>query len=326
MQAASLSHTPLSSLKWHLRTVARRSWRAICSKIYQDRNSDPRRSIIVAGTARSGTTWLGELIASQMRCRLMFEPFHAELVSDFAQFNYFQYMRPGQENAAFLEYTRRVLSGQIRHPWIDRYVDTVLPRWRVIKDIRACLFLRWIHDYYPEVPMVFIIRHPCAVVASRLRLGWATDGDIRHFLAQEPLLNDFLSERMDIIHGATTAEEKHAIVWSVSNQVPLQQMRNTPMHIVFYENLLLHPGEEIPKLFDSIRQPYNESVFRYVDRASMTSRRKSAILENTSPTASWRRELSDTQISRVLRIVEGFGLNHLYGDSDLPAEKTLNQG
>ena len=261
-----------------------------------------------------------------MRCRLMFEPFHTGLVSDFAQFNYFQYMRPGQENSALLDYAYRVLSGQIRHPWIDRYVDTVLPRRRVIKDIRACLFLRWIHDYFPEVPMVFIIRHPCAVVASRLKLDWATDGDIRHFLDQKPLLDDFLSERMDIIQGATTSEEKHAIVWSVSNLVPLQQMRDMPMHIVFYENLLLYPGEEIPKLFRAIRQPYDESVFRYAHRASMTTKRKSAILEDTDPTTSWRRELSDAQITRVLRIVEGFGLDHLYGDSDLPAEKSTNQG
>ena len=320
------SQVSLSDLKWQLRNVARRCRKAVCSKTYQDRNRDPARSIIVAGTARSGTTWLGELIASQMRCRMMFEPFHTELVSDFAQFNYFQYMRPGQENAALLDYVRRVMLGEIRHPWIDRYVDTFLPRWRVIKEIRACLFLRWIHDYFPEVPMVFIIRHPCAVVASRLRLNWATDGDIKHFLTQKPLLDDFLAESMDIIQGAITREEKHAIVWSVSNLVPLQQMSDTPMHVVFYENLLLHPGEEIPKLFRAIRQPYDESAFRYAHRASMTTKRKSAILEDTNPTTSWRRELSDTQITRVLRVVEGFGLGYLYGDSDLPAEKIPNQG
>jgi hypothetical protein len=85
----------------------------------------------------------------------MFELFHAELVRDFAQFNYFQYMLPQQDDTALINYVRRVLSGQIRQPWIDRQVDTLLPRWRLIKEIRACLFLCWIHNRFPQVQVVF---------------------------------------------------------------------------------------------------------------------------------------------------------------------------
>ena len=319
MRAAPASPPYSPNIKQFMRTAARHCRRVVYSKIYRDGNSETDRSIIVAGTARSGTTWLGELIASQTRCRMMFEPFHAELVSDFSMFNYFQYMRPGEVNDALLKYVQRVLSGQIRHPWIDRHVDTLFTDRRVVKEIRACLFLRWIHDQFPEVPVVFIIRHPCAVVASRLRLGWATDSDIRHFLEQKPLLYDFLAQRMQIIQGASSNAEKHAVIWCISNLVPLQQMRGKPMHIIFYEDLLMHPDTEIPKLFHAIRQPYDESVFRHARRASMTTKRNSSILEDPNPTGHWRRELSEAQISRVLGIVEAFGLGHLYGDSELPA-------
>jgi len=319
VQEAPVSRASTAGLGMQLHNIARSIRGAVYRKIYQDSNRDTARTILVAGTARSGTTWLGELIASQLRCRIMFEPFNPELVSDFSGFSYFQYMRPDQEDAELLDFVRRVLSGQIRHPWIDRHVNKLRPDWRLIKEIRACLFLRWIHERFPEVKIFFIIRHPCAVVASRMKLGWSTDGDISHFLAQPALLEDFLAAKLDIIGNAASSEEKHAIVWCVSNMVALRQMQDAPMHTVFYENLLLHPRQVIKGLFHTIGQPYNGSVLRHAHRASMTTRRNSAIVEDTNPTGHWRRELSAAQVSRVLGIVEGFGLSHLYGDSDLPA-------
>ena len=318
-------HEPLlTPMKWHLHKMARRGWRAICSKLYQDRNTDPSHSIIIAGTARSGTTWLADLIASQMPARIMFEPFHSELVPGFREFNYFRYMRPGLENQALLAFVRRVLTGQIRNSWIDRQVETLRPQWRVIKEIRACLFLRWMHDRFPEVPMVFIIRHPCAVVASRIRLNWNPNNDIEPFLVQQHLLDDFLGDHLPAIRKASTDAEKHAIIWCVSNLVPLWQFRDAPLHVMFYENLCQHPEAEIPNLFRAIGRPYTDTVFKYARRPSTTTRMQSAVVKGIDPTASWRRELSGDAIKRVLGIVKEFGLAHLYGDADLPQQKTAN--
>ena len=171
--------------------------------------------------------------------------------------------------------------------------------------------------------MVFIIRHPCAVVASRLKLNWATDSDIEHFLSQKPLLEDFLSEKLGTIRNTTSDVEKHAIIWCVSNLVPLRQFRDGSLHVVFYENLLLHPEEEVPKVFRAIKQPYTASVFKYAKRASMTTKRHSAILGDMSTT--WRKELSTDEIAKVLGIVDDFGLDHLYGDSNLPLPAIANK-
>ena len=253
----------------------------------------------------------------------MFEPFHSKLVEDFAQFNYFQYMRPNQKDDALHNYVRRILTGQIRDRWIDRQVETIWPKWRVIKDVRACLFLRWIHNRFPEVPIVFIIRHPCAVVASRIKLGWAPDHDLDPLLEQEHLLEDFLGRKLATIRSARTDEEKHAIAWCVSNLVPLRQFRGTPLHVVYYENLYLHPEEEIPKIFSAIGRPYTESVFRYARRPSTTTRMQSAVFSGTDIISAWRHELSADAIARVLGIVDDFGLGHLYGNSDLPLQKKI---
>jgi len=281
---------------------------------------------MVAGAARSGTTWLADLIASQMPSRIMFEPFHPELVADFARFNYFQYMRPDQQDAALREFTARVLSGRIRHPWIDRQVETLFPQWRIIKDVRTCLFLRWIHEQFPKVPKVFIIRHPCAVLASVTRLHWRPDRDLERMLVQKPLIDDFLGEKLAVIRRAGSAAEKHAIVWCISNLVPLIQFRDAPLHVVFYENLCRSPEAEIPKLFQAIGRPFDASVYRYARRPSTTTRQQSAVVRGRDPVTDWRQELPGDTIDKVLGIVEEFGLGQLYGSADIPMHQTSNPG
>ncbi|HKX58690.1 MAG TPA: hypothetical protein VJN00_04895, partial [Steroidobacteraceae bacterium] len=88
--------SPTSALRWQLGRLRRRGARAFTSFLYRDGNRDERRTFMVAGTGRSGTTWLAELICSQIPCRLMFEPFNPRKVSAYREFNYFQYMRPGE--------------------------------------------------------------------------------------------------------------------------------------------------------------------------------------------------------------------------------------
>ena len=56
-----------------------------------------------------------------------------------------------------------------------------------------------------------------------MELGWDTDSDIEPFLSQPDLVEDHLRDHLDIIQTANTDEEKHAIIWCVSNLVPLKQ-------------------------------------------------------------------------------------------------------
>jgi hypothetical protein len=75
----------------------------------------------------------------------------------------------------FTSFARKVFTGEIRNRWIDRQNERIYSRYRLIKEIRINLALKWLHDNFPEVPILFLMRHPCAVVASRMELGWATD-------------------------------------------------------------------------------------------------------------------------------------------------------
>lgn len=309
----SLKHMTFWSQKFYRRAI-----QLFGSHFYFNPNPDMRRSILVAGTARSGTTWLGALIASQIPSRILFEPFNPDLVSDYRRFHYFQYMRPGTENPEFYAFARKVFMGEIRNHWIDRHNERIISKFRLVKEIRANLALKWLHDNFPEVPIIFIMRHPCAVVLSRMELGWATDRDIEPLLSQPQLVEDYLGPYLDLIHSARNSEEKHAVIWSVSNLVPLKQFSSDKLKVVYYEHLCTHPEGELPGIFETIGYDFLSPPADMINQPSQTTRAGSAVVAGTDKIGNWKQKLSRSQIDKILGVVRAFGLSHLYGDSSLP--------
>lgn len=253
-----------------------------------------------------------------MPCRILFEPFNPVLVPEYQGFHYFQYMRPGTENQKFLAFAEKVFSGKIRDRWVDKQNERILSKYRLIKEIRTNLALKWLHDKFPEVPIVFLVRHPCAVVASRLELGWATDGDIESFLLQPELVEDHLKPYMDLIKRSNTDEEKHAIIWSISNLIPLDQFRSGEFKIVYYENLVTRPERELRAIFNTLRHANEQLKLDTVNRPSQTTNKTSPVVTGDDKIANWKKRLNSEQINNILKIVDSFGLGNLYGDSVLP--------
>lgn len=304
------------AFRWRRRY--RRIIQLIGSYLYINPDRDLGKSIVVAGTGRSGTTWLADLIASQISCRTLFEPFHNEYVPGYRGFYYFQYMKPDLANSAFHKFAQDILTGDVRNRWIDHQNERIFPKYRLIKEIRLNLSLNWLHHNFPQVPILFLVRHPCAVVQSRMEWGWATDQDIEPFLLQSDLVSDYLSEYLELIRNANSDEEKHAIIWSISNLVPLRQFKPGELKIVYYENLCTQPELELPEIFRTIGQRYEPSMVRRSRRPSMTTRSTSAVVAGNKKIVLWKNSLSSVQIERILNVVKAFRLDHLYGDSLLP--------
>ena len=299
--------------------------RPLYRRLYRDSDRDVGRSILVAGTGRSGTTWIADLLAAALPCRVMFEPFHSRLVEAFGDFHYFHYVRPDEPDDRLLSYCQTVFSGSIRHPWIDRAAGPLFPKYRVIKEIRANLFLRWIRERFPALPILFVIRHPCAVVLSRMRSGWATDTDIAPFHAQEELIEDHLRDRLELVREVRTDEEKHAVVWCVSNRVPLDQFGPGELDVFHYETLCTRPEQEIRRMVRilsagpfEVEEARLGKALRQVDVPSGTALKSSAVMTGEDRVGRWREHLSKGQIANILAVVDAFGLGHLYADSLWP--------
>jgi hypothetical protein len=154
-----------------------------------------------------------------------------------------------------------------------------------------------------------------------MELGWATNRDIEPLLSQPHLLEDHLDPYFDVIRRAEKVEEKHAVIWSVSNLVPLKQFHSNEVKVVYYENLCAQPDIELPGIFETIGYPYSGRLITRSNQPSQTARRASAVVSGTNKIENWKKKLSRSQIDNVLRVVQAFGLGHLYGDSTIPLNK-----
>jgi hypothetical protein len=309
--------------KWSLMKIRKRALAEVCQRLYRDTGRDMTRSMIVAGAGRSGTTWLTDIVSSQIACRIMFEPFNPHAVAAFSQFPEFQYKRPTDSDPGLHAYAKRILQGDIRDRWIDRDVNRIFSQYRLVKEIRANLFLKWLSNQFPDVRLLLVVRHPCAVVLSRMEANWEAEADLKAFLSQAQLVNDFLGDKMAIIQNAHTNEERHAIVWCILHLVPSRQFQPGQLPVVFYEDLCLQPERAFGVVFGALDQQYHASVFNESDKPSRTTSRKSAVLTGENKVTKWTTKLTRTQIRDILSVVQAFDLDYLYGDSVTPLVDTL---
>ncbi|MGB3562240.1 MAG: sulfotransferase [Thermoanaerobaculia bacterium] len=311
--------------RWRVARIRLRIACAIARQFYRDVHGNGNKSILVAGAARSGTTWLAQAIRSQTPCRIMFEPFHPGKIEAYREFDYYQYVRPSEDHQQLFEYCQRLFKGEIRNPWVDTLVDVYRPQIRLVKAVRASFLLGWIHQRFPQVPILFLVRHPCAVVASRMENDWGTE-DFAPCLQQEKLGEDYLGGKLEYLAGLGHSEEQHAALWGLHNMVALEHLAGGRGQVLFYEDLLLRPEEELPRIFGAISQPYDDSVFRSLREPSARASRKSAVVTGGDPLRQWQNTLSPTQIERVLSVVDYLGLSHLYGDSNTPLVSSRSTG
>jgi hypothetical protein len=156
-----------------------------------------------------------------------------------------------------------------------------------------------------------------------MELDWATDRDIEPFISQPQLVQDYLGPHLDLIRSARNSEEKHAVIWSVSNIVPLKQFSSDELKVVYYENLCTHPEAELPGIFETIGYEFSSPLVDTINQPSQTTRAGSAVVAGTEKIGNWKHKLSRSQIDNILRVVQAFGLGHLYGDSTLPLNRNV---
>jgi len=271
-----------------------------------------RDSVFLAGSGRSGTTWLSEIVNHGGGYRYVFEPFNPDKVGAFGHFKTKQYLRPGDGREEFLEPARLALTGALRDPWTDQFNRRIVARRRLIKDIRANLLLAWMRANFPNMPIVLLLRHPCAVVASRLALGWKDNLD--ETMEQEELVEDFLLPMEEEIRVAGDDFERHLFLWCIDNYVPLKQFERGGIHLTFYENLLVNPERELQSLFDFLGEDLDDNVFDKLRRPSPLSRK-----DAPAPSVDgWRDRVGASRLRRTGEILNLFGLDRVYGEGSMP--------
>lgn len=206
-------------------------------------------TILVAGSGRSGTTWVGDVVSNMTKSRLMFEPFvlsrNFELacVSGISNHDELDFNLELYASANFLlpsylhQLTERILSGRVSSTWIDRAAKFGLYTARTIKATRANFLLEYVARTWPDIRVVWLIRNPYDVIDSQLSkrtLGWRFDWDYDQMSRQPRFAEEWLS-RLDsdwVRATSRTVVGRLAHRWCIENTIPAAQ------GVVRYSNVL----------------------------------------------------------------------------------------
>jgi hypothetical protein len=288
---------------------------------FLDYNRKPSASALLAGKGRSGTSWMAEVVNYRKDYRYIFEPFHPSEVPAFRHLSPKKYVRPDAQDPEFLQLVNSVLRGKLKNEWTD-YMYSNNSRWiynkRLIKTIRAGLFLKWLKVNFPEVPIVLAVRHPCAVASSIINQDWMPLLSV--LMEQEALVQDFLTPFVDSIDSAADAFEEHVFSWCIEYYVVFKQFEPGEIHLLFYEKLWEQPEKEIESLFGFLGKEYDSRAVEAIRRPSALTTRQSeqAIASGEEVLTKWQKTVTREQTKRCIDILGVFGLDRVYTDAPMP--------
>lgn len=272
-------------------------------------------TVLLASSPRSGSTWLQELLNHDGRFRIIFEPFLPRRVPQVAALRERQYLGRHDTNDEVREVVEAVLRGHIRSRWADRFNRRLWTDARLIKDVRCNLMLGWIREKFPQIRIVFLLRHPCAVVSSRMKMGWDAPLDV--MLAQPTLICDELAGE----HGRDwplDPFERQVHAWCIENLVPLRHLEPHEADVFFYEELCIELPKHLPRLLGTDDASELARVEARAKRPSALAGRHSAVVAGTRPHSGWTRDTTPQQRTQAAAILESYGLDRIYGEEVLP--------
>lgn len=278
-----------------------------------------RETVLVTGIGRSGTTWLGDVLNYDRRYRVLFEPLHPEHGIPLRErLPNGTYLPPDYSDPTLRDAVIAMLSGQVSTPWTDQYNTTHDTNRVLVKAIRLNLPLAWLRAQFPALPIIYIMRHPGAVVSSQIRMGWGYQRTLRLMLTQPALIEAHLHPFVELASRTLDEFEQRVLLWCMVNYVVLRQLQPGQAQVVCYEDLVLEPETRFKALFDYLGQPYEEAAVLALNEKPSATTWSDTPEANIRRLDRWQDNLTTLQIDTMLDLLALFGLDRLYGSSSVP--------
>lgn len=288
---------------------------------------DPSQSLVVAGDPRGGSTWLAEMVAGLPGVTMLWEPLDIGNVGHFREleFTWRQYI---PENARWPEARdafERLFKGQMLNGHITLRTsarDLKRAERLLVKFCRANQLLPWlVRQFAFTCPPIYLVRHPCAVIASQMSQGgW---GNVPpNFEIPNCKYDDFYRKHEPYLRSIETVEGRLAAFWCLCNVVPLHHEGGNKAWITMtYESLLLDTAGQLERIEQRWNVTFPEAVRSETTVASQTTLRSSPVAKGRQRDQLnlWRERLDNEQIQNILSVLEYFEID-LYGDGVLPTK------
>ncbi len=173
------------------------------------------------------------------------------------------------------------------------------------------LLMNWLVNKFP-VRSIMLTRHPCAVVASQLRINAYGEKDF----AINKVFPDFrymeVIQKYNYIYKTVTSIEEYlAFWWSIKIKETLYNKTSELQWLnVAYESLLTNFESETQRIFTWIDKDLPENLTDLQFKPSISTKPHSMTrIKTNNQLKAWENDLSKTQIKNILNIVEKFEID-----------------
>ena len=283
--------------------------------------------ILVTGTHRSGTTWVGKMLAADASTAYISEPLnvlHRPGVLRAKVKHWYQYICEDNE-AEFLPAFQELLEFDY-HLWDEIrsirsrrdflrmgrdfaiFYNGLMRGQRVLmKDPFAVFSMDWFAKRL-NCKVVIAVRHPAAFVSSLKRLNWPFD--LRDLLDQPLLMRDHLEPYRGQIEAAQKGDEieQWALLWNlIYRSVHAAIQRNPGFIAVRHEDLSLDPVNRYQELYRALDLEFTPRVEKIILRSSSSDNpaeppRKSIYsvkVDSRATMTNWKKRLTEEEIQRI---------------------------
>jgi hypothetical protein len=245
-----------------------------------------KKSILVTGAPRSGTTFLGKMLALPKHVMYVDEPLNYQtgIKGVERQFIFMNNQHPDNEQHASM--VQALLSGKanfkasdLRDNQAKSYLRALarelfvsrehlmyklgslnpLKARYLIKDPMACFASEYLHQQF-DFHTVIIIRHPASTIASFKRLNWRFSlGDLQQ---QSELMKNHLQPLIGHLKPTKVSDvEEWSHLWLSINQVLEKYAeRNKNMIMVRHEDISRQPIKEFAGLYDILNLKFTTRI------------------------------------------------------------------
>jgi Sulfotransferase family len=290
------------------------------------------RPILVTGSHRSGSTWVGKTLANASEVGYIREPFgvhHRRGVLD-VRFPYWfpyistenegPYLRPMRDMLAYRHRTAAGLASarSPRDVALVVHDRTEFARFRkrharpLLKDPIAVFSAEWIADRF-DANVIALIRHPAAFTSSLKKYGWTHPfGD---FVAQPLLMRDLLSSHAEQIERFARAQresqepdivDQAILLWNlIHSAIRTYRERRHGWFFARHEDLSRSPVEGFRDMFGAVGVPFSAGTERAIaettgsDNPAEVSDAGVLARDSRAGIWTWKARLSDQEIDRV---------------------------
>jgi hypothetical protein len=271
------------------------------------------KPILITGAHRSGTTWIGRVVASAPGIEYIHEPFNFyNQGKGFKPDFWFQYVAPENE-APVIDYFRSLVIPQNPPALVGssrrarRFPEYHPPKPRVLlKDPIAVFSAEWLASRI-GMEVVVLIRHPAAFAVSIREKNWTCD--FNHFLQQPLLMSDCLAPfREEIERIAATPHDildEAALLWKmIYNRVRRYRQIRRNWLFLRHEDIAREPQRWFRAVFDHLHIRFSRTMQKTICDSSKEANPLDGGTESIHRNSrglvkKWKNRLTPQEISRI---------------------------